>query len=51
MEHAARELLAVLERFGEWDEGCYYYNGHAAPELQTVMQNLADELEKKSKQP
>ena len=25
LEKAARELLAVLERWSNWDEGCLYY--------------------------
>lgn len=47
IEQAARELLAVLERFGDWDDGCFYYNGRSAPEFETPMQDLADALEKK----
>ena len=45
IEQAARELLAVLERVGDWDDGCFYYHGNTASELEKPMQDLADALE------
>ncbi len=45
LEAAAREILAVLSRFGEWDDQCFYYGGNSASELQKPMQDLADAIE------
>jgi len=46
LDKNARDLLAVLQRFGDWDDGCFYYNGRSAPELQSPMQALADAIAK-----
>lgn len=43
---AARDILAALSQYGEWDDGCFYYNKHAASELQRPMQALMDAVEK-----
>jgi hypothetical protein len=48
IEHAARELLAVLQRFGDWEDGCLYYKGVSASELEGPMQQLANALERES---
>lgn len=44
--NAPEELAAALslfiekmDRFGEWDEGCYYYQGHSATELQEAIKD------------
>jgi exo-beta-1,3-glucanase (GH17 family) len=29
-----RDFLSVMARFGNWDEGCFYYNSVTASELQ-----------------
>lgn len=31
-------FINSMERFGEWDDGCFYYNQRAAPELQSHIQ-------------
>lgn len=43
---AAEDMCAVLSRFGDWDDGCFYYNGTSAPELQGPFQALADAIAK-----
>jgi hypothetical protein len=43
---AAREISAVLSRFGDWEDGCFYYNGTTASELEGPQQALADAIEK-----
>lgn len=42
---AAREMSAVLSRCGDWDDGCFYYNGTSATELEGPQQRLADAIE------
>jgi hypothetical protein len=39
-DHAATAMLEVLLRFGEWDDGCFYYAGRSAPELERPMREL-----------
>ncbi len=39
---AAKRLLAVLENNGQWDDGCFYYNQHSAPELEASMMALRE---------
>lgn len=41
---AAEAIYAIFEEYGEWDEGCFYYNRHAAPELQTPLRNLDEAI-------
>ena len=43
---AAEDMCAALSRFGDWDDGCFYYNGTSAPELQAPFQALADAVAK-----
>ena len=31
-------VIEQLDRFGEWDDGCYYYNKVSAPELQRPIE-------------
>lgn len=42
---AAREMSAVLSRYGDWEDGCFYYHGTSASELQDPQQHLADAIE------
>lgn len=37
MYEALKLTIERLERFGEWDDGCFYYNCTSAPELQIVL--------------
>lgn len=30
-------LRTVIETHGEWDDGCFYYGGKSAPELQEPL--------------
>ena len=34
---ALRSFLAKMDRFGTWDDGCFYYNRTSAPELESVI--------------
>ncbi|MBO9766468.1 MULTISPECIES: hypothetical protein [Xanthomonas] len=36
----AMSLADAVEKNGEWNDGCFYYNRHAASELQTPLTNL-----------
>ncbi|MBB5675567.1 hypothetical protein [Xanthomonas arboricola] len=36
----AAALADAVEKNGEWDDGCFYYNKHAASELQIPLVNL-----------
>ncbi|PPU60822.1 hypothetical protein XcodCFBP4690_17225 [Xanthomonas codiaei] len=36
----AAALADAVEKNGVWDDGCFYYNKHAASELQTPLANL-----------
>lgn len=36
----AAALADAVEKNGQWDDGCFYYNKHAASELQTPLTNL-----------
>jgi hypothetical protein len=31
---ALKLIVDALEQYGSWDEGCFYYNGKSASELQ-----------------
>ncbi len=44
VEVAAQNLLAVLSRLGDFEDGCFHYRGKPSPELETPMQELADAL-------
>lgn len=37
---AAKALTETLNKHGEWDDGCFYYGGVAAPEIQTHLRDL-----------
>lgn len=45
IREAARTLLARLEAYGEWDEGCFYYKKMSASELEDPMLELAAALD------
>lgn len=34
---ALKELQGQLSRYGDWDDGCFYLNGRATPELENGM--------------
>jgi hypothetical protein len=40
-----RDFLSVMERFGNWDEGCFYYNSVTASELQKPIADAQAALE------
>jgi hypothetical protein len=46
LHKSTNELMAVLHRFGEWDDGCFYYAGKAATELQRPMRSVCDAIAK-----
>lgn len=37
---AAAEALAVLNKFGDWEDGIFYLNGVAFPEIQEPIKML-----------
>lgn len=37
---ATNALMVTLCINGDWEDGCYYYNCHSAPELQAAMENV-----------
>lgn len=37
-------VVARLEEHGNWDDGCFYYAGRAAPELQDPLMNAKKAL-------
>lgn len=39
--HLANALALTIAKFGEWDDGCFYYNKIAAPELGYFLEQLA----------
>lgn len=44
-----KDFMDRMNRFGEWDDGCFYYNKTSASELQFPIQEAQDllkELEK-----
>lgn len=42
----AGEMSAVLSRCGDWEDGCFYYNGTSATELEGPQQRLAAAIAK-----
>ena len=48
---AAKAIYAVLEHNGEWDEGCFYFNRHAAPELQGPLRDLDEAIAEEEARP
>lgn len=42
----ADELAEALQQTGEWDEGCFYYSGRAAPELGVILSAYAEATKK-----
>jgi hypothetical protein len=44
LEALCREIRAALEKGGEWDEGCFYYQRWACPELQGPLRRLDEML-------
>lgn len=41
---AANLMHAALQKHGEWDDGCFYYGGKAASELQSPISSLVAAL-------
>lgn len=41
---ATSVLRARLCLHGDWEDGCYYYNGYSAPELQAPMAQVDSAL-------
>lgn len=37
-EKALRLFVGRLEQHGEWDDGCFYYNGKSHPEFQLPLE-------------
>ncbi len=37
---AAAALRARLYLYGDWEDGCFYYNGYSAPELMAPMADV-----------
>jgi len=36
---ALRDFVTAMEKWGDWDEGCFYYGGKAAPELRSRIKS------------
>jgi hypothetical protein len=34
---ASLQLRDSLDKYGSWDDGCFYYNKHAAPEMENFL--------------
>ena len=43
---ALESLHAALNHHGEWDDGCFYYNGHSASELQHHLRECQSVMSK-----
>jgi len=41
---ALRLFLDRMDRYGQWDEGCFYYNGRACSELQEPIKKASEAL-------
>lgn len=37
LEAILQQFVAALDRFGDWDDNCFYYHGHSATELQQPL--------------
>ncbi len=44
LENALSLCVNRLEQFGEWDEGCFYYNLRTAPELEDPIKRGVEAL-------
>ncbi len=40
-----QEFMACMDRHGEFDDGCFYYNGASAGELQLLLDKASAALE------
>ena len=49
LREALQLFLAMMDKFGEWDEGCFYYCKTAAPELERPIQLARKALADKGK--
>ena len=49
VRRALEMFLDNMDKFGEWDEGCFYYNRTAAPELERPIQLARKALADKGK--
>lgn len=38
LKEALQLFLATMDKYGNWDEGCFYYSKTAAPELERPIQ-------------
>ena len=45
LEDVIRAMIECLERYGNWDDGCFYYAGRSASELQEPLLAARDVLE------
>lgn len=45
-EKFAKEFLETMNRFGDWDDGCFYYNKRSAPELQPLQRQAESFVQK-----
>lgn len=43
---AANLMRAALQKYGDWDDGCFYYNGKSASELQSPIASLGAAIAK-----
>lgn len=41
---AAKSIQSQINRGGNWEDGCFYYNGRSASELQGPMIRLSDAI-------
>ena len=48
LKEIALEFLDRVNRFGNWDDGCFYYNKTSASELEGLIEKVTDVLEKLS---
>ncbi len=44
LENALRLCVNRLEDFGLWDDGCFYFNGTSAPELEDPIKRGVEAL-------
>jgi len=45
IREAAQQLLAKLEAYGDWEDGCFYYKKISASELEQPIRDLIQALE------
>lgn len=45
LKEIAEEFLDRMRRFGDWDDGCFYYNKVSTPELEGLIEKAREVLE------